>query len=100
MEWKINIRNLKMPDLAQMAGDLNGDGWTDITMIKDNRLHITPLSDAGFRNDLAKRQKLPEAWQDPDQIMLRDLNNDKRAEVVLLKIDRNQTRLGFMEVNL
>lgn len=98
MEWKINIRNLKMPDLAQMAGDLDGDGWTDITMIKDDRLWVTPINAAGFQNERTRKERLPKAFEKPDQVMLRDLNGDGRAEVILLKIDRNQTRVGFMEV--
>ena len=95
--WKINIRNLKMPDMAQMTGDFNGDGWIDIMMEKKNRIEITRVTNSGFGETEKRGIRIPSPLRDPDQVYGRDVDGDKRSEVVVLKMAGGKTHLAVME---
>lgn len=98
MTWKINIRKLKLPELAQIAADYNGDGWHDILKVGDSNLEITPVTEQGFQKQSIHKIKIPRQYRKADQAYGRDLNSDGKAEIILVKLDNNQTRLGLLEV--
>lgn len=97
MKWTFNIRRMKMPTFAQMTGDFNGDGWVDILMNEGKRIEITPLSAAGYETDSMWKVRLPRSLRDAEQVFGRDLDGDGRDELILVKTERRQTRLGVLE---
>lgn len=92
--WRINIRHLKMPQLAQIVADFDGDGWTDIFTPQDKTLTIVPINAQGYRRDAQWRVKIPKPLRDPDSIIARDLNGDGRAEFILVKVEGGTTRVA------
>ncbi|MDJ0838051.1 MAG: hypothetical protein QNK37_16165 [Acidobacteriota bacterium] len=97
MTWKLNIRRLKMPHLAQLAADFDGDGWMDIMLEKGNRLEVTPVTRNGLQNTRLWKQKIPNKLRDPDQVFGRDLNGDKKAEFIFLKTGGGKTTIAALE---
>lgn len=97
--WKLNIRRLRMPELAQIAADFDGDGWVDILLDKDKRIEITPVTAKGIHYDRVIKMKLPKNLRDPDQLMGRDLNGDGKAELILVKLGSGKTEVGVLEVS-
>lgn len=95
--WRLNIRKLRLPDFAQVTGDLDGNGWTDLMVQKKDHIAVTPIHNGGI--DLAQtwKVKLPRAMRDPDQVFARDLDNDQRDDIVVLKLGRNHTLLNTWE---
>lgn len=99
MTWKINIRKLKLPEFAQIAADYNGDGWWDILQVGDSKLSITPVTEAGFQKEQVISVKIPRKFRKPDQAYGRDIDSNGRSEIILIKLDNQQTRLSVVEVN-
>ncbi len=95
--WRLNIRKLRLPDFAQVTGDIDGNRWTDLMVQKDDHIAITPINETGIALDQTWKVKLPRAMREPDQVFARDLNNDQRDEIVVVKLGRNHTLLNTWE---
>jgi len=85
MTWKINLRRLRMPALAQMTADFDGDGWIDLMMEKGHKLEITPLGEGGIAMDRQWTLRIPKTMRDPDQVYGQDVDGDGAAEFVVMK---------------
>jgi len=96
MKWKLNIRRLSLPEFAQLTADFNGDGWTDIYSVGDKRIEIIPLSESGHGTDDSWRVKLPKPIREPDEVFGRDLDQDGKAELVVIKLNGNTTTVGIL----
>lgn len=100
MDWKINIRKLKLPEFAQIAADYTGDGWWDILQVGDSKLTLTSITDEGFQLAKAQTLKIPRGFRETDQAYGRDLDLDGRAEIILVKLGNQETKIAVMGVSL
>lgn len=99
MSWKLNLRKLKLPELAQIGADFTGDGWVDILMPDDKKPFITPVDAAGFRHEHQIKIKLPKEMRDPDQLSGEDIDGDGKAELIVVKIADGLTKTAIIEVS-
>ena len=97
MVWRINIRRLRLPELAQVAADFDGDGWVDLLMEKGSRLEITPVTGAGYQRSRKWSQKLPDPVRNPDQVYGKDMTGDGKAAFVAVKFESRRTTIAVLE---
>lgn len=98
MKWKMDLRNLSMPELGQLMADINGDGWMDVIMVSDSHLTLHPITESGFLDRKPFKFKLPKAFREADQVMGRDVDKDGRAEIMVVKLEGSRAKWIVLEV--
>ena len=90
--FKIDLRNLRIGQLSQFAGDFDGDGRTDfVQMGRGRRVTIHRGGDAcrfPSRPDLSLR--LQEEPKDLSLVQVRDLDGDGRADLMVTQPERRR----------
>lgn len=99
MVWKLNLRNLSMPDFGQITADFDGDGWLDIFTVDDKKVTVVPVTMSGLQTKGSYSAKIDKSLRDPDVYIGKDLNADGRSELILAVFSDSHTRIGVMEVS-
>ncbi len=97
IDWKINIRRLKMPDFGQITADIDGDGWIDIFTAHGRQIKVVPVDNNGIHLKRQYKIKMPAELKDPDQIFGQDMDNDGKAELILTKFTTQTTLISVIK---